>query len=152
MIIYRLAKQYFLEDLSGDGAKQSGGRWNQKGSPVLYTAQNSSLAILETLVHVDLDLIPKDLFVGEIEVELDEKLDIQVIQELPKNWNHYPSPDFLKEIGEAWLAEGKSLLLQVPSAVNPLEHNFLVNPEHKKFDQVRLKQSYPFQYDGRLIA
>lgn len=151
MIIYRLTKQHFLEDLSGLGAKQSGGRWNQKGSPVIYTAQNSSLAILETLVHVDLDLIPNDLFIGEIEIKNASEQDIFTINDLPNNWSHYPSPDFLKEIGETWLTKKEFLLLKVPSAINPLEYNYLVNPEHKNFDQVSLKKSYPFQYDGRLI-
>jgi RES domain-containing protein len=35
-----------------EGARRAGGRWNSKGTPVLYMSENRSLAVLEVLVHL----------------------------------------------------------------------------------------------------
>ena len=52
MIVYRLTSGQFSNDLSGNGAKLYGGRWNSFGLPALYTTEHISLAMLEMLVHV----------------------------------------------------------------------------------------------------
>ena len=96
MIVYRIAKKEYIEDLSGNGAKRSGGRWNPKGTPVLYCASTSPLAILEKLVSIDMDLLPDDLYTSALEIPKSKILKISE-EELPKNWNHYPSPDVLKK-------------------------------------------------------
>ncbi|MCI0493899.1 RES family NAD+ phosphorylase, partial [candidate division KSB1 bacterium] len=41
-----------MNDLTGTGARQYGGRWNHKGTGIIYTSESRSLAILEYLVHV----------------------------------------------------------------------------------------------------
>ena len=51
MKVYRIAQRNFIEDLSGEGARLFGGRWNHKGTSLLYTAESRSLAALEILVH-----------------------------------------------------------------------------------------------------
>jgi RES domain-containing protein len=38
---------------SGEGAAKTGGRWNSRGVPVVYTSSTKSLAALETLVHLN---------------------------------------------------------------------------------------------------
>jgi RES domain-containing protein len=43
---------YTADDLSGAGAKITGGRWNRDGVPVIYTASSPALACLETVVHL----------------------------------------------------------------------------------------------------
>jgi RES domain-containing protein len=150
MKIYRIAGKKHINDLTGTGAKITGGRWNPKGLPVIYTAANSSLAILETLVHTDIDLIPDDLYIAEIIIEAKftkYKIDIN---DLPKNWDIHPGPDSLKEIGKLWLTKNEFLVFQVPSAVNPLEYNYLINPVHKEFSKVRITKIFPAGIDKRL--
>jgi RES domain-containing protein len=149
MIVYRIAKKKWIEDLSGIGAKLAGGRWNSKGIPVLYCASTSSLAILEKLVSVDFDLLPNDLYIGEIDVPETDILTISVDQ-LPKNWNEYPSPDELKRIGGEWIAKNEHLILEVPSAVNPHESNFVLNVNHKFFHKIKIRRTFPVFFDGRL--
>ena len=61
MRVYRIAKGKYAQDLSGEGARLYGGRWNRRGTSVLYTAGNSSLAMLEKLVHIPPYVFPKDL-------------------------------------------------------------------------------------------
>ena len=49
----RLAANY-------SGAMEAGGRWNPPGTPMLYTAQQLSLACVEILVHLDKSELPQD--------------------------------------------------------------------------------------------
>ena len=151
MIVYRIARKKRIHDLSGFGAERSGGRWNPKGYPILYTASTSSLAILEKLVHVELDLFPDDLYFAKIEIE--GKFSRKVVQadDLPDDWNKFPNPDSLKEIGKKWLEEKKYLVLTVPSAINMKEENHLINPRHPEITKVNILETYPFEIDTRLI-
>ncbi|MEX2607338.1 MAG: RES family NAD+ phosphorylase, partial [Kiritimatiellia bacterium] len=51
---YRLTKKKRVHTaFDGEGARLYGGRWNSKGTRMVYTSAAPSLAILETLVHVD---------------------------------------------------------------------------------------------------
>lgn len=56
-----MAKGKYARDLSGAGARIYGGRWNEKGIAVVYTASSPALATVELLVHVDANLLPTDL-------------------------------------------------------------------------------------------
>ncbi|MBZ9729905.1 RES domain-containing protein [Salegentibacter sp. JZCK2] len=150
MIVYRIAKKKWIKDLSGTGAKITGGRWNPKGFPVLYCASTSSLAILEKLVHVDFDLLPNDLYIAEIEIPENSIHELR-LKDLPKNWNKYPGPDKLKLLGENWILENKYLVLRVPSAVNPNETNYLINVDHPDDSKIKIRKTYPFEVDERLI-
>lgn len=148
MIVYRIAKKKRAKDLSGVGAKLTGGRWNPKGIPLLYCASTSSLAILEKLVHLDFDLLPNDLYISEFDIPNNSIKKVGV-KELPKNWNNYPSPDILKEIGKKWIEENSYLALEIPSAVNPNEMNYLINVIHPLFKKVKIVKSYLFLVEDR---
>ena len=52
MIVFRLAKKQYTHKLSGEGAELYGGRWNSVGTPMLYTSESRSLALLELAVHL----------------------------------------------------------------------------------------------------
>jgi len=52
MELYRLTKSKYKNDLSGTGAFLAGGRWNNKGTYLLYTAASRSLAVVEALAHL----------------------------------------------------------------------------------------------------
>ncbi len=150
MIVYRIARKEHIHDLSGTGARITGGRWNPKGLALLYTASSSSLAILEALVHVDRDLMPTDLCIAEIEIGDGHSMEKISIDDLSTDWKNYPSPDSLKDMGRQWLLSGRSLVLQVPSAINPLEVNFLVNPLHGEMGKVKVGKVHLLTLDSRL--
>jgi len=66
LIAWRLTtKKNESEAFNGIGASKYGGRWNSKGNKVIYSSESISLALLENLVHFDLDLSPK-LYLFEI--------------------------------------------------------------------------------------
>lgn len=133
----------------GEGARRYGGRWNTPGRPAVYLASSRSLAALETLVHMSPAVAARQSFV-RFEVSFPKGL-IDVVK-----WHTVPFSPFIgpetQAVGDQWLSEGKSLALEVPSAVIPEERNYLLNPAHIKFSQVTIGEAEPFAFDPRLIA
>ncbi len=151
MKVYRIAKRQFIRDLSGEGARQFGARWNKKGIGVLYTSESRSLATVEYLVHLSLGILPHDLSIAELEfpdTELLEKIDILT---LPAHWSSYPAPTELAEIGSAWCQRSETLGLRVPSSVVKAEWNIVLNPLHPGFSRVRIVSVEEYVFDQRLL-
>jgi RES domain-containing protein len=80
-------------DLSGEGVRLYGGRWNSPGRPMVYTAVDAALAVLELLVHLDLpaDLIPDDYVPAIIDLT---DLPIETVTDFP---------DDPQTFGDEWL-------------------------------------------------
>jgi len=141
----RLAKHAF----SGEGARRYGGRWNSPGLPVIYMAQSQSLAALEILVHVDSENLLFNYVA--IPVRIEENLILQIdSSKLPRNWRAYPATKATRSLGDMWLIDQESVVLQVPSAVIPTEYNFLLNPVHPDFRHLVPGKPVPFEFDSRL--
>jgi RES domain-containing protein len=148
MLVYRITGKKHAEDLTGLGAAMFGGRWNKKGSPVLYTGENKEIALLETIVHTPSLLIP-ELDILTLEIPDDSITAIEIYQ-LPKNWKVYPAPTILSEIGEKWINEGKTIALRVPSCIIHSSHNYILNCKHQAYSRVRLIERKNFEFDSRL--
>lgn len=134
----------------GEGARLFGGRWNSPGHRVVYTAGHASLGVLEMLVHLHETraLARYALLRARVPDRLVEVLDRG---RLPAGWNASPAPAGLQEIGDRWLAAGRSLALRVPSAVVPEECNYLLNPAHREFRRVAIGAPRAFALDPRLL-
>lgn len=152
MQVFRIAKGKYIHDLEGNGARIHGGRWNQKGYNVLYTSEHESLAVLEVLAHTPITTIPKGLQLMVLTIPDSVSVKTVDIKSLPANWRKYPAPDILAERGTNWLRSVSSLLLKVPSVITPSEHNVLINPAHKKFQEIKTKEIRDFWFDERLTA
>ncbi len=150
MKVFRLSRAEFADDLSGFGASIAGGRWNFPGEYLLYTAQTSSLSILESLVHLNgatmgmrYELVTINIADNTISTLEDLKID------LPKNWAELDQIPMTRRIGSDWLKSLESPVLKVPSVLNPLEHNYLLNPRHSDLKIAIADRSW-FFFDGRL--
>jgi len=151
MVVYRIVKsENRTNDLSGKGAFIGGGRWNNPGIFLLYTNVNSSLALLENLVHFDESEMPPRMFI--LRIEIDETVTIYQFpdEDLPKNWRQ-PENLELKEIGNRLIKSNQYMALKVRSAVNPEEYNILLNPLFPKYNHlVKVISVEPYHIDQRL--
>jgi RES domain-containing protein len=128
-----------------------GGRWNRKNIPVVYSAENRSLAALEFLVHVPLSIVPNNLSIACLEIPNNIVPEHIPITQLPKNWRDYPAPSELADWGSEWALSRRSLLLRVPSAVVVDEFNVLINPKHPDINRVTLSRIESYLFDRRLL-
>jgi RES domain-containing protein len=147
---WRITKRRHARNaFSGEGAREFGGRWNNPGTAVVYTAQSQSLAALEMLVHLDSsELLRKYVLIG---VAFEESLIKPVaLSGLPRHWRSDPAPPEIRSIGDEWVRTRSSVVLQVPSALVPGENNFLLNPEHQDFARLRFGKPLAFRFDSRL--
>ena len=134
---------------TGEGARLYGGRWNSAGVSIVYTAESQSLAALEMVVHLDSSELLDYYLVFKVGVE--ESLVARVeLADLPRNWRADPPSMKVREVGDAWATAGTSAVLQVPSAILPAEHNFLLNPRHPDFPRLVIGSPSAFRFDPRL--
>jgi len=152
MKLYRIVKTIErTNDLSGTGAFRIGGRWNSKGTYMLYTSENSSLAYLESLVHFDIDEMPSQLYI--MKIELDDKAPIYTLPDkaYPENWLE-PGGTENQLLGNRLMNEKKFIGIKVRSAVNSHDHNYLLNPLFPRYyDMVRVESVSEIKVDDRLI-
>ena len=150
MKLYRIARKRYADDLSGRGGLLTTARWHDR-LPVLYTSMQSSTCILEKLVQLRPGEIHHDLQM--IELSIPDSVTHLIVdpKDLLLNWNTYPAPTMLAAIGNAWLSTNKSLLLYVPSVIDPFSQNILINPLHSEMARVKVESMTPFDFDVRLF-
>lgn len=149
MIVYRLSRKVFAKDLSGRGAELHGGRWNSKGTPMLYTSQSRALAFAELAIHIPVGIVPKDYFL--VTIQIPDTASILKLNEkqIPKDWRSNPHSHSTQHIGDKFVLDGTHLVLQVPSAVVPGDFNFLINPKHPEAGKISIKGMEVFEFDSR---
>ena len=149
---WRIAKtRYANAAFDGEGARLYGGRWSSAGIRVAYASQSVALATLEVLVGLEkISLLPSYSLVS---VQFDESdMEVLALSSLPANWRTYPAPPELQMLGDRWIADNRSLVLQVPSAIIETEANYLLNPMHSSFASLTISDALPFEFDPRLVA
>lgn len=151
MITYRLSKEQYCNNLSGKGAELSGGRWNSKGTAIIYTSGSRALCTAEVAVHTPVGIIPENYFLVEIELPDDSGIEEVSILKLPANWNQFPHSQETQEIGDQFIRANNLLVLKVPSAVVQGDFNYLINPRHTDFPTVKIKKTESFSFDERLF-
>jgi RES domain-containing protein len=149
MLVYRVAKKKYARDLTGEGARLNGGRWNHPLTPCLYTSESRALALLEFSVNVDAGEMPSTLIMLTLEVPEDEMMEIR-LDRLPANWKTHPVPDTTKNLGNLILNESFVQVIGVPSVVVPEEWNYLVNPRTLPPGWPRLLDYREISYDFRI--
>jgi RES domain-containing protein len=151
MIVYRLCKAIYSQDISGKGAEKYGGRWNSEGRAVVYTSESRALAVTELAVHLPLSIIPTDINLVSIEIPDIVAVLLVKTKDLPIHWNQSPYHPSTIKIGDDWIKENNYLILKVPSAVIDGDFNYLINPSHEDFYRVKIKDIAAFNFDGRLF-
>lgn len=152
MIVYRLSKSKFAHELSGKGAERSGGRWNSKGTPLIYTSESRALCTTEIAVHTPLGNIPADYMLVAIFIPDDITVKKLALSDLPSDWRTFPHTRSTHQIGDNFVQLNKFLGMKVPSVVVQGDFNFVINPGHKDFNRISIQSVEPFSFNDRLFA
>lgn len=152
MRLYRLCRTKYALDMSGAGAEKTGGRWNKRGTPVIYTSSSRALCVAEMAVHLPLGILPSDY--AMITYEIPDSIPFGGVDErkLPDFWNSIPHGEETQDLGEQFVAAMKFAVLKVPSATVEGDFNYLINPRHPKATSVNIAEVRPFSFDSRLFV
>ncbi|KAA3610012.1 MAG: RES domain-containing protein [Calditrichaeota bacterium] len=147
MIVYRITLEKWSTSLQASGFPA---RWNSKGNFVIYTSASKALACLENIVHRSGEGLNKLFKVMKIEIP--ENLPVEKVDEsgLPDAWQEFTNLPFTQEIGDAWISQKSSVVLEVPSVIIPGEFNYIINQNHQNFKDIKLLQVDDFIFDSRL--
>ena len=148
MIVYKIGRTKYAKDLTGEGARLNGGRWNHKLTACVYCSESRALAVLEYTVNVSIDDIPRALSITTIEIP---DVGIHELKEpdLPGNWKEVPAPSSTKDFGTNLLKAALKPVIKIPSCVITAEFNFILNPAHAKSKDFIILDIRDFIYDAR---
>ncbi len=153
--VYRIGAdtpEYTADDRTGAGAQQSGGRWNRRGTPILYTSSSRALACLETLAHLAPNgSFPFNRYLVEYQIPRVAWAARERVESAAQvGWDALPPGIVSLDWGTAWLTAMRSMVAEVPSVVVPEETNVLLNPGHSDFNGVTVQKMRPWRYDHRV--
>ncbi|CAN7182131.1 RES family NAD+ phosphorylase [Neorhizobium tomejilense] len=143
MILWRISN---YADLSGRGGLFAPGRWHKQGTPIVCCCDHPSTALLEILVHVDPEDLPRDFQL--LKIRCPDDLAVQTIAPDDINCRDKAATE---HAGNAWLVENKFCLLKVPSAILPEAANVLFNPQHADAGKLTIEKAVRYPFDSRLL-
>lgn len=147
MVVFRITTKRWAGVLTASGYPA---RWNSKGTHIIYTASSRALACLENLVHRSGEGLNQQFKITEIYIPDRVSTEQINLKNLPEGWHQMANYHYCQQLGDRWIENGKSLLLQVPSSIIRDETNILINPQHPGFLQVKVQEITPFEFDDRL--
>jgi RES domain-containing protein len=148
VLLWRISNRL---SLAGDGALRTPGRWHTRGRRVVYCAQNPAAALLEILVHFEIDIedLPVRYRLMKIQVPDDVQVERVSVDRLPTDWPE--RTDVTRALGDGWLTKGSAALLSVPSAIVPETLNVLLNPAHQDAKRIVIVNAGEHAIDPRLL-
>ncbi len=151
MKLFRITSQKRAYDLSGTGSKLFGGRWNSIGNPVVYSSGTISLAMLEIIANAEAAYLKKPLALSVLTIPHNLHIEKTETNRFDPKWKNFPYHKTSFSYGDRWLESRMTPILQVPSAVNPYESNFLLNPLHPDFHLISIEEVREIKFDLRLV-
>ena len=138
--------------LTGHGGLYASGRWHSRGRRVIYLADHPASALVEVMVHLEIDAEDLPMHYQLLGVEVPDEIAVMSVDEatLPASWRDQVG--FTRVHGDDWLHGTESALLRVPSAIVPQAANYLLNPAHPDAARVSLAVTLRAAFDPRLIA
>jgi len=151
MIVFRLSKAAYALDFSGKGAEKTGGRWNSKGVPMVYTGSSRALCTAEIAVHLPLGLVPAGYSLTQLEIPDRFGFEEPDLKLLTSGWKSFPYTRVTQQVGDSFIKNNKSLVMRVPSAVVQGDYNFIINPLHEGIAEITVVKTELFLFDERLF-
>jgi RES domain-containing protein len=147
MQLWRLSRH---ESLNGEGGRRYGARWHSAGSLIVYLAESPPGALVEILVHLELDESELPPAYKLLRVTAPDKVRISQLR-IPAGDAWKSNLALTRRIGDAWLKSRRSALARVPSAILPNTFNYLLNPLHLHAARVTIAEVRSATIDPRLI-
>ena len=127
-------------------------RWHSRGKRIVYLADHPASALIETIVHfeIDRDQIPNQYQLLAVEVAEDTAFESVDVHNLPTDWPE--NLNTTRTLGDEWLDSNRTALLRVPSIIVPHASNWLLNPAHADAAKVTIAQVVRAPFDARLFG
>lgn len=137
--------------LDGLGGLRASGRWHTRGKPIVYCAGSAAAALLETLVHAEIDAEDIPVAFRYLEIEVVDSTAVETIRPSDPGSAWQTRLDRTRRTGDEWLQSGRTALLRVPSVIAPETWNFLINPAHSESAAIRIAKVHRYVVDRRLL-
>ena len=140
-----------FNSLSGEGGLKYSARWHTAGHRVVYLAESPAGALIEHLVHLELNEKSWPAFYDLMQISAPDGMEVETLS-LPAgdDWKRLTS--VTRGLGDEWLRSKRTALARVPSAIMPTTWNFLLNPDHSEAAKIRIVDIARAEYDPRLFA
>jgi RES domain-containing protein len=126
-----MSAAYYKDPYSASG---SAGRWNPKGTRMIYAGSSPSVALLEYLCIKGNVVATRPWYMIVYDIGDETLIGTLESVSLPDDWRILPHGKATQDFGRVWLGEKEFPFLMVPSArmdirFYPMEHNLLINPD-----------------------
>ena len=134
------------------GCSYNAGRWNPKGTGMLYASSTPSGSLLEYMCIKGGTVALSSWFMIVFEIVDTAMIGVLEPEYLPAQWNALPHGRATQNFGNEWLQQKEFPFLRVPSArlniaFYPEEHNLLINPDFPSLPSLlKVTDSIPFTY------
>ncbi|HLH02704.1 MAG TPA: RES family NAD+ phosphorylase [Bryobacteraceae bacterium] len=149
MIFWRISNHLTLD---GRGGLRTSARWHSRGHRIVYASPNPATALLEVLVHAEIDFNDLPVSFRFLEIEAPDRISSETLAlaALPPGWQSHA--EITQALGDEWLASRRSALLLVPCVIVPETWNILFNPQHPAAAQITIRKVHRHPFDQRLAA
>ncbi len=139
-----------FSELNGEGGLLYSARWHTAGHPIVYLAESAAGALLEVLVHLELEDNDLPRPYNLLRVSVPEDFAMEQL-EIPNDDSWKDNERITQAIGDEWLRSGRTALAQVPSAIMPDTRNYLLNTEHADASGIQVARITKAEFDSRLL-
>lgn len=148
MTLWRVSNHAVLD---GTGGLQAAGRWHSRGRRIVYCSESAAAALLETLVHAEIDIEDVPVAFRYLEIRVSGSVKARTVSRnnLGRRWQK--DVHRTRRIGDEWLRSGSTAILRVPSVIAPETWNYLINPAHPKSVAIRIVKIHSYGVDRRLL-
>jgi len=150
VIVYRVCNSKYATNISGESARrQTNNRWNSLGTPMLYTSDSPALCAVEIHQYIPPSFQPKNYSI--LEIKLPDCKILTLGKEFFANEYWIVNKNITQSMGDQFVKQNEYLVMKVPSSMIVACYNFLVNPYHKNFNEVKIVNTLKFPIEGKLF-
>jgi RES domain-containing protein len=139
-----------FNSLSGEGGLKYSARWHTAGLRIVYLAESPAGAMIEHLVHLELNEKSWPRFYDLMQVTAPDGIEVETLSP-PAGSEWKTSPLLTRSLGDEWLRSKRTALARLPSAIMLNTWNFLLNPDHSRAAEIRIIAIVKAEYDPRLF-